>query len=150
MGMMGGMGGMGMTFYDENGDPISDPAIRKEIQDKIDGFKETLKNWNKFKKDELIPPEIIDSYNQTMEDQGMDYYIKRSLTLDFDADYRATMQYFYDIEFARRINTINNIVINNKEHDVVNVQIDVEGHFVKNLEDDAEEATESAPQIGLN
>ena len=94
-------------------------------------------------------------YNKDMEARGEDYYIKRAGTGP-DADYRAAMQYFYDIEYGNRFNTINKITINHNEEDVVNCIIDVESHYLDTVPEEVEDegvatqTTASAGPIGLN
>ncbi len=61
--------------------------------EKYDGMKEKLKLWMKYKKDELIPPEVIIEFNNQKEQSKQDYYIKRSVELDFDSDFRAMMDF---------------------------------------------------------
>jgi hypothetical protein len=165
MGMMGGMGGsgslgnpamwVGRLFDPDTGEDLTKLQI-EELFKEIDQKTEQLKTWNKYYLDGLVPPEVITMYNKDMEAQGEDYYIKRALELDLDADYRAAMQYFYDIEYGNRFNTINKITINHNEEDVVNCIIDVESHYLDTVPEEVEDegvatqTTASAGPIGLN
>ncbi|MGC9326852.1 MAG: hypothetical protein ACP5I1_04390, partial [Candidatus Hinthialibacter sp.] len=68
-----------------------------------------------------------------------DYYIKRSLTMDLNADYSALMNYIYDIEYGPRVQTINSLNITNQENGQVNVVMDVESHTLENVAEEIEE-----------
>jgi hypothetical protein len=170
-GMYGGFGGMGGGGINpqfrqgiENPENIPIPPLPPEdygvdewtsremvqryVNEKTEE-KQKLKSYLQFEEDDLIPPEIIVEYNEQMEAQGEDYYIKRSLTLDCDADYRAILQYFYNIEFGPRVNTINAITMENLENEIVNAVFDVEGHFLSSVQEEETEDDTAGTQIGM-
>ncbi|MBN2328140.1 MAG: hypothetical protein JXR73_13395, partial [Candidatus Omnitrophica bacterium] len=111
--------------------------VVKDIIDKIEQYK----TYQKYYKDELIPPEVIEKFNQNMENSNQDYYIKRSLTMDLNADYSALMNYMYDIEYGPRVQTINSLNITNQENGQVNVVMEVESHTLENVAEESEEGT---------
>ncbi|HOL93814.1 MAG TPA: hypothetical protein PLH79_05660 [bacterium] len=164
MGMMGpmGMGGMGIGMAAMMG-PLYDPdsgreLSKKEVEEllqKIEDMKQKLKVFNKYMKDGLIPPEVIEEFNKQKEQSNEDYYIKRAVTLNLDADYRSVMKYMYDLEYGPRIITINSIKIDNRDNDLVNVVMDVESHSLKNVLEEEEtlespETAAAAATVGLN
>ncbi len=122
------------------------------LLERIEKMKEDFKLYMKYHRDELIPPQIIDEFNKTMEETNQDYYIKRSLTLDLDSGYNQVMNYFYNLEFGPRINTINNLIMTKmQENDAINAVLDVESHFLEKLQEDQTDSTSpSTSAIGMN
>ncbi len=124
-------------------------VLVKQIIDMID----TFKTYQKYYKDEMIPPQVIEEFNKKMEETGQDYYIKRSLTMDLDTSYTSLMNFIYGIEYGPRVQTINALNITNKENELVNVTMDVESHTLKNViekTDEENSATETGTTGGVS
>ena len=120
--------------------------VVRTIIDKVEKYK----TYQKYYKDDLIPPEVIEKFNKTQEDSGNDYYIKRSLTMDVDADYKSLMRYLYNIEYGSRVQTINSINITNKESETVNALMDIESHSLNNVTEEKIDAPASSGQMSMN